>query len=440
MSRGGVFIKSKYNYSAKQYLLFFVTACVLTLSAFAITTRSSNAETAPTSVAVQTESEPAKATAAVPEPTSSILEVDTEKTETGDVGSVQGSSMTENASSKSNSTKTESTSSKNDSSKTESTSSKSNSSKTESTSSKSNSSKTESTSSKSNSSKTESNSSKNDSSKTESTSSKSNSSKTESNSSKNDSSKSESNSSKNDSSKSESKSEGSAKSTVDDKAVESDSDIVAKTKIPPKEYHIEVEHISQNNVMPTGCEIVSTKMVLDYYGMDRLSLGDVLSHLKCSDLKVSKDGKLYGLSPFQAFIGDPKKTSGFGCYPPVIMDMIEDFEFGNLYAEDTSSLPLDFIAETYVTQDIPVLVWATIGMGDSYLTDSWYLCDEKGKITKEKYTWRAEEHCIVLIGYDEKYYYFCDPLSLQDIVKYEKSLVEKRYKEIGSYSMIIRPY
>lgn len=297
----------------------------------------------------------------------------------------------------------------------------------ESTSSKDTVSKSESTSSKNTSSKCESTSTKDTSSKSESTSSKDTSSKSESTSSKDTSSKSESISSKNTSLKSEK-----TTSNNDDKNSEQE------TKYPPKEYRIKVKHYTQSEEMPTGCEIVSTRMVLEYYGMDKFSYSDLLSHVTRCDLKVSKDGKLYGKSPFEAFIGNPKENSGFGCYPPVIMNMIEDFDFDILYAEDTSGLPLDFVAQTYVTQDIPVLMWVTIEMRESYLTDSWYLTDENGKITKNKYYWRAEEHCMVLVGYDEKYYYFNDPLSDKNTVKFEKSLAEKRYDEVGRYSMIVR--
>ena len=211
------------------------------------------------------------------------------------------------------------------------------------------------------------------------------------------------------------------------------------TKTPPKEYHIKVKHIAQHKDMPTGCEIVSARMVLEYYGKN-ITYEHMLSRIPTANLKTTKDGKLYGKTPYQAFLGDPKKNSGFGCYPPVIMEMVANYNYNDLYTESTCKLPLDFIAKTYLPQDIPVLVWATIGMGNSYLTNSWYVEGDDGKPTNQKYTWRAEEHCLVLTGYDEKYYYFSDPLSYQDVTKYEKSLVEKRYKEIGYNSMIIRKY
>lgn len=211
------------------------------------------------------------------------------------------------------------------------------------------------------------------------------------------------------------------------------------TKTPPKKYQIKLKHFTQYKEMPTGCELVSARTILEYYGKN-ITYEHMLYYTPKANLKTTKDGKLYGKTPYQAFLGDPTKSSGFGCYPPVIMEMIANYNYNDLYAESTCNLPLDFIAKTYIPQDIPVLVWATIGMGDSYLTDSWYIEGEDGKPTGKKYTWRAAEHCLVLTGYDEKYYYFSDPLYYQDITKYEKPLAEKRYKEIGYNSMIIRKY
>ncbi len=226
-----------------------------------------------------------------------------------------------------------------------------------------------------------------------------------------------------------------------EKSVDSDqSDEPLQTKYPPKKYEIKMKHYTQFAEMPTGCEIVSARTVLNYYGKDNISYNEMLSKIPMANLKVTKDGKLYGKTPFQAFIGDPHKSSGFGCYPPVIEEMIKNYGYDDLYTESVDGLPLDFIAKTYVTQDIPVMVWITIGLGDSALTGSWYTVDSNGKITDQKYRWHANEHCVVLMGYDEKYYYFCDPLSYSDVAKYDKALVEKRYKEIGSYALLIRKY
>lgn len=62
---------------------------------------------------------------------------------------------------------------------------------------------------------------------------------------------------------------------------------------------------------------------------------------------------------------------------------------------------------------------------------------EKGTVTDETFVWPLHEHCVVLTGYDKNYYYFTDPLDSRDTVKYDKKLVEQRYKEMGEMSLII---
>ena len=60
----------------------------------------------------------------------------------------------------------------------------------------------------------------------------------------------------------------------------------------------------------------------------------------------------------------------------------------------------------------------------------WYLPDGT------KYVWTANEHCLLLVGYDELYYYFNDPYN-GACVKYKKHLCEKPFIELGCQSLVI---
>ncbi len=207
---------------------------------------------------------------------------------------------------------------------------------------------------------------------------------------------------------------------------------------PPEKYIIKnVGHTTQYDDLITGCEIVSTKIVLSYYGK-KVSYDDMLKHLKKSNLKLTRRGRLYGQSPDDAFIGDPKQLSGFGCFPMVICDMINNrYKFDDIYAENTTGCQLDELIEDYIINDTPVLIWVTDSMVDVGEGDSWYLTDERGNITKEKFTWPLNEHCVVLMGYDKNNYYVSDPLSWNEYSKYDKKIIEKRYKELKYRSVAI---
>lgn len=206
----------------------------------------------------------------------------------------------------------------------------------------------------------------------------------------------------------------------------------------PEKYQIKVKHITQMDKLLTGCELISAKTVLEYNGKKDISLDKMISHLEQSKIHVNSEGEWYGLSPEQAFIGDPYRLDGFGCYPPVIINMVDDFKFKDIIAEDTSSMSLQELCDEYVVQDIPPLIWVTDGMVDPLDGDRWKLVGERGVITDETFVWPLHEHCLVLVGYDKNNYYLCDPLDYREVVKYDKKLVEKRYNQLGQMSLIIR--
>ena len=62
--------------------------------------------------------------------------------------------------------------------------------------------------------------------------------------------------------------------------------------------------------------------------------------------------------------------------------------------------------------------------------NSWYLSD--GTL----FTWPAGEHCYVLLGFDDDFYYFADPQT-GNVVGYQKLLAEKRFRELGSQAVLI---
>ena len=86
----------------------------------------------------------------------------------------------------------------------------------------------------------------------------------------------------------------------------------------------------------------------------------------------------------------------------------------------------------YIDNDMPLLIWATMYMEESFESSSWYLVDGS------EFTWIAQEHCMVLVGYDEENYYLNDPLT-GTTVSYEKELVQQRFEELGSQAVCISP-
>ena len=55
--------------------------------------------------------------------------------------------------------------------------------------------------------------------------------------------------------------------------------------------------------------------------------------------------------------------------------------------------------------------------------------------TGETFTWISNEHCMLLVGYDEENYYFNDPYDSHGLISYPKTLAEDRHK--AQYEMAV---
>ncbi len=204
---------------------------------------------------------------------------------------------------------------------------------------------------------------------------------------------------------------------------------------PPESIQLEVPYISQKGLLPTGCELVSAMMVLQYYGAD-VTVEEIIDNTNSAYPKT-QNGRTYGYHPEVAFIGSPWDETSFGCYSPVIVDMMNKLLPEGKIAKDVSGNDLQTLAEVYLPRNMPVLVWATISMLENYPNIGWYLYDEDGNPTDEWYDWQANEHCLVLVGYDSEYYYLNDPYGNRGLVKYDRELVETRYNSIGQYAVVV---
>ena len=194
---------------------------------------------------------------------------------------------------------------------------------------------------------------------------------------------------------------------------------------------VNVPYISQKSVLATGCELVSATMVMQFYGYD-ITVEDFVQNTPQSELKQTKSG-LIGNDPSKTFIGNPHSSNGFGCYAPVITSVMNSF-FNNKSqkAVDVTGTNIENLLHTYVDNDSPVLIWATINMKEPQQGRSWMIED-----TGETFQWIAGEHCLVLVGYDHDLYYFNDPYGSNGIVGYDKDLVEERYQALGLQAIAV---
>ncbi len=194
---------------------------------------------------------------------------------------------------------------------------------------------------------------------------------------------------------------------------------------------IEVPYIDQSEGYPTGCEIVSTTMVLQYYGYD-ISVDRFIDNYLDMSLLEDIDGEIWGDNPNETFIGDPRSIYSYGCFAPVIVNSLNRILYDDMEANNTTGTSINKLIEKYIDKGIPVLLWATINLEPVSLDIEWNLRD-----TEEVYQWQGGEHCMVLVGYDDKSYYFNDPYDNHGLIAYEKDLVEMRFLEMGMQSVVV---
>lgn len=192
---------------------------------------------------------------------------------------------------------------------------------------------------------------------------------------------------------------------------------------------INVPAISQYPELPTGCESVAATMVLQYHGVDITPGEFVISWLEYNENFYWVDGNLHGPDPNKVFAGNPFTNNSYGCFATPIVDAINR-NSRDCAAEKITNLSLEELCTEYIDNDKPLLIWATTSMKESYKGKSWYLDD--GSL----FTWIAGEHCLVLVGYNDSYYFLNDPMS-GSTVAYKKNIVEKRFAELGNQAICI---
>lgn len=194
---------------------------------------------------------------------------------------------------------------------------------------------------------------------------------------------------------------------------------------------ISVPYIDQTKYWPTGCESVSAVMLLNYLKCD-ITVDEFIKEFLPMKAFWDVDGVIYGANPNVEFAGSPYDRESFGCYAPVIEKVLNNiFERYNMpyKAVSATGVETEELLKKYIDRDIPVVYWASIELKPTIIGPEWKL--DNG----ETFMWISNEHCMLLVGYDDKKLYFNDPWLNKMTIGYDKELVIKRHKE--QYSMAV---
>lgn len=196
---------------------------------------------------------------------------------------------------------------------------------------------------------------------------------------------------------------------------------------------IDVPYIDQSGLYPTGCESVSTVMLLRFLG-HQMSVDEFIEGFLDRRPFSIIDGVTYGPDPRKYFCGSPYDEESFGCYAPVIVRALKRVLGDRYEVVDETGATAGELAEKYLDQGIPVIFWACINMREPVVGPSWILED-----TKEPFTWISNEHCMLLVGYDEDGYYFNDPYDNNGVIHYSKEVVEDRHRAQHMQAVVVLP-
>lgn len=175
---------------------------------------------------------------------------------------------------------------------------------------------------------------------------------------------------------------------------------------------------------PTGCESVSLYILLRYYDVD-VTVDDIINKLPKGDMPYYKNDILYGGNPYLEFVGSPYSSASFGVFDVPIYNVGLQYKDGMI---NGSGNDLDSVLDI-VRQGRPVIVWTSMYLALPYISSSWIY-----PITNEVINWPANEHAVVIIGFNDEYVIISDPIDGK--VKYQdRDLFENRYNYFGKRNL-----
>lgn len=211
----------------------------------------------------------------------------------------------------------------------------------------------------------------------------------------------------------------------------------AEAAVAEEGVRLGVANIPQEPELPNGCEVTSLAILLNHYGYraDKMDLAE--NYLVKSDFWAGEWGELYAPDPEEAYPGAPGQyTLGYYCYPGVIVQTGEKYLAGRQAPHEVTDLTGATTRRLrgLLDEEVPVIVWCTTDLLPLRTTVEfhWYIAQGA-----EPYYPYVNMHAMVLTGYDEEFYYFCDPL--ENYTKVPRAEFDENYIEVGRRAVALLP-
>lgn len=181
--------------------------------------------------------------------------------------------------------------------------------------------------------------------------------------------------------------------------------------------------INQFPELPTGCEVTSVAMLLNFYSIN-VSKNILADEVVKTSLPQFKNGRYEGESPHKYFIGSPKSDKAFGVFNEPIFNLISRYKS----AQNITGCEFEEVIEQ-IKDNKPVMVWITRELEEVEYTSSWYVNDEI-------YWWPKGEHTVIITGIDETTVIVNDPYDGKE-KRYELNRFKYIWELMGRQAIVI---
>lgn len=167
--------------------------------------------------------------------------------------------------------------------------------------------------------------------------------------------------------------------------------------------HIDSPQIKQNPELPSGCEVTSLTMLLQFAGVNKSKMELFMEMPKdTTPIVWNIDGSIqYWGNPNNGYVGDPTgRAKGFGIYHTALFPLLSKYV---PTAVDLTGKSFGDI-EKSLRGGIPVVAWTTI---EFVPPRKWVEWDTPIGAIRTTF----EEHAVLLVGLDDASVYINDPLS-----------------------------
>ena len=189
-----------------------------------------------------------------------------------------------------------------------------------------------------------------------------------------------------------------------------------------------VVYMNQYPELPTGCEVTALAILMNQSGFN-VTKEELANKITKRNVPTYKNGKLYGESPHNAFIGNPYSKSSYGVFLGPIIELM-GYYMDDYRIEDLTGKSFEDIL-TVVESGRGVMVIATSNLVEPTASVKWVLPNG------EEFTWLANEHSMVIEGYNEKSVFASEPRNGK-LVEYDRKLFKKRWEQMGSQAVAIK--